>query len=142
MTDTPPVASPQYKAAQLIDGYLKLRAKKKALEAEHKKVLGPINALMEQLDGLMLGICDTVGTTTLKEEGIGTAFVGESTSASIKEPDAFKQFVIANERWDLVNWSANAEACVAYAAEAKVLPPGVTVSTARYMNVRSPTKKK
>lgn len=142
MSDTQPVAgqapaAPQYTAAQLIEIYLKLRAKKKAQEKENAAKLAPINEAMAQIDGMLLAICKQQGTDALKAKGIGTATPTVTIGYSIKEPEKFRAFVIAQQAWDMVDWKANKDACEQHAQENNgALPPGTARSAYEHMSVR------
>lgn len=138
---TQPVAAAPLAVPQLIAAYISVRDKKAALKKAQEEQMKPLNDLLNQLDAALLDHCIKSGTDSVKVNGIGTAFIATKKSASIQDPDSFKQFVIDNEAWDMVSWSAKVEACEAHAKEHGALPPGVNLSAYNAMNVRRASKK-
>jgi len=135
------VAAPQFTPAQLLEFFIKLRDQKKALAEKHAAEMKPINEAMAAIDTAMLAHCQQHGIDSIKVKGIGSATTAVSTSYSLENPEMFQQYVIANQRWDMINWAANKEACEGFTQEFKVLPPGVKSSSYRHMNVRRASKK-
>ena len=135
-----PAAAP-LAVGQLIAAFLSLRDKKKAMAERHRAEMAPLNELLERVDSALLAHCIANGIDSVRDKAIGSATKATKTNASIERPDEFRQFVIATEAWDMVNWSANVEAVTSYADAHKVLPPGVKLSSYQHMNVRKATKK-
>lgn len=138
---TPPVAQPELSAAQLIAVFIDIRDKIAAKKKEHAKELAPLSELKDRIDGLLLAQCQKIGVDALKAAGIGSATMAVKTTASLEDPDAFRNFVITNQQWDMVTWAAKVEPCEQHATEHGALPPGVKLSSFQHMNVRRASKK-
>ena len=52
-------------------------------------------------------------------------YLSTTYRASIADKQMFTDFVIAQKRWDMLDWKANAKAARAYVKNEKVLPPGI-----------------
>lgn len=143
MTDqAQPVAEPKLSAAQLIALYIQVRDQKSALAEQHQAQMKPLNDAMEMLDSKLLEMCIANGTDAVKVKGIGSATKSLKESCSIENPEDFKKFVIDNERWDMVSWSAKTEETKGYVQEHGALPPGVKISSYMKMSVRRAPKGK
>ncbi len=136
-----PVAAPQYTAAQLIDLFIQLRDKKGAMAEKHRAEMETITAPMAMVEGMLMDMCNKAGTDGLKAKGIGSASIITKKSASIDDPESFRQFIIDNEQWDMVSWSAKVEPVETYTNANAALPPGVKISAYNTMSVRRATKK-
>lgn len=142
MTDeNQPVADPQFSAAQLIALYIQVRDQKGEMAEKHAAEMKPLQDALNALDAKMMDICNMSGTDALKAKGIGTATKSVKRSASIEDPDSFKNFVITNQRWDMVSWSVKVDAAEQFVSEHKALPPGVKISAYNVMSVRRAPKK-
>lgn len=132
---------PALDAAALIDRYLQLRDRKRELEAVHKEQLKPYKQVMDEIEGRLLTLMQTTGVKSLPATS-GTAYQSTTPSATIKDRGAFREWVVQNEQFALVDWRANAPAVFTYIAENDgVPPPGVNTSTFTKVNVRRPNEK-
>ena len=112
-----PVAEPQLSAAQLIALYLQVRDQKGALAEKHANEMKALTDALNLLDAKLMDICNMSGTDALKAKGIGSATKSVKKSASIEDPETFKNFVIANEQWHMVSWSAKVDEVEAFVSE-------------------------
>ena len=119
----------------LIDRYVRLRDAIKAADDAHKKKLEKHRTMLEQLNGQLLELLNTAGGESIKTEH-GTAYRTTKTSASLEDPSLFRDFVIANEMFDLADIKANAPAVATYNEEHKALPPGVKLTSVNLVGVR------
>lgn len=115
--------------------YVSLRDKKKEIEERHKEELKSINDTMAKLTDLMMSSLDTAGAQSIKTSE-GTVYVSARYSASLADPKAFMDYVIANNKFDLLDRKANATACRDFVAETGSQPPGVNLSAIRTLGVR------
>lgn len=158
MTDTttiPPVAGQLNEAAQavnydefagftpdmMIAFYVKLRDR---IEAENKAFAKRMEAAKEKkakLEGLMLKILQANGAQSIKS-AYGTVYQNVKKSATVGDMGVFRDFVIDNGQFELVDMKANAGACEEYLAEhGGALPPGVNFSQHVTVGVRRGDKK-
>lgn len=121
--------------AQIVDSYIKIRDKKKALEAEQKEALKPYNDALEQLEARALEILNQSGVESMKTSA-GTVYLSTRTSATIADRSAFMQYIEANGAFELLDVRANKTAVEEYLAEHQDLPPGVSVKAVSAANFR------
>lgn len=115
--------------------YVALRDKKKEIEERHKAELQDINDTMNKLTEVMMQTLETVGAQSIKTSQ-GTVYVSARYSASLADPKAFMDYVIANKKFELLDRKANATACRDFVAETGSQPPGVNMSAIRTLGVR------
>jgi hypothetical protein len=104
--------------------YVALRDKIKEIGERQKAELEPFKALLEQLNGILLGHLNTVGAERVGTAH-GTVYKTAKKSASVSDKSAFWAYVIAQGNFDLVDKSANKTAVEAHIAEHGTTPPGV-----------------
>ena len=124
---------------QLVDQYVRLRDKLKESDDAHKKKTEQARAYLMMLNGKLLERLADVGGESVKTPH-GTVYQSTKRSASIADGDAFRQYVITNGHFDLVDWRANANAVDDFIKEHGAVPPGVNFSTMLTVGVRRPTK--
>src|ERR1043165_10118915 len=138
---SPPGQPPTLNVNQLIDSYVQLRDRKRLLESQHKEALKPYVKVMEEIEGQLLQIMQQSGVKTLTGTG-GNAHQSLKKRATIRDAEAFQNYVIENELWHLADWKANANAVFDHIQEHNgVPPPGVNPSSYVAVNVRRPTDK-
>jgi hypothetical protein len=120
----------------LVAKYVQLRDKKAQLEQAQKEKLAPVNAMLDKIEGVLLGQFDQLGVDSMKT-GAGTAYTSSKTSATVADRDAFLQtFVIPNGAWEYLTNHVNKSAVEAYKAANEELPPGINWSEVRTLNIR------
>lgn len=125
---------------KLIDHYVQLRDRKRLMESQHKEALKPFNALMEEIEGRLLKHMHDTGATSIATPG-GSAYQTTKKSATIKDGSAFRTFVVSNQKFELVDWRANAIAVFDFIKESGGQPPpGVNASTYVSVGVRRPNE--
>lgn len=125
---------------KLIGMYVKLRDRIKAKDDEAKAAIKPAKELLELMNNRILDELNKAGGDSIKAP-TGTAYRTSRTTASLADPAAFRDFVIANELFDMVDWKANAKAVQDHNQEFGALPPGVNVATVFLVGVRRPGEK-
>lgn len=118
-----------------VEQYIKLRDKIKEIEARHKEELKVYKETLEKLNAVILAHLTQVGGESIRTSA-GTAYITEKKSASLADPQAFMDYVISNEAWDLLDRKANSTAVADYISEHKAPPPGVNFSTTNLVGVR------
>jgi hypothetical protein len=126
---------PKLDIAKRVGQYIQLRDLIKREDDAHKERMKPKRELLEQLNGVLLGLVDQAGGESVRTEA-GTVYRTEKKSASLADPDAFMRFVISSEAWDLLDRKANATAVFDFIAENNAPPPGVNANVAYVVGVR------
>ena len=80
-------------ADELIGQYIKLRNYVASENEKHEQRLKPYNDGMVAIEGTITEMMNTLGVTSLKAEGVGTAFRQEWTSVKMADREVFDQFV-------------------------------------------------
>jgi hypothetical protein len=125
---------------KLINQYVLLRDRKRAIEAQHTAQLAPYRKVMSELEGLMLDYMQRAGVDSVSTSG-GTAYQSTKRSATIKDGAAFRKFVVETGAYNLVDWRANANAVFDYlGAHEGTPPPGVNPSSRVTVNFRRPNE--
>lgn len=120
---------------ELVSQYVRLRDKIKEVEDAHKAKLKDAKEHLENLNNTLLSRLNDLGGESVKTAS-GTVYRTTKRSASIADGDTFRQFVISNEAFDLVDWRANANAVDDFIKEQNAPPPGVNFSTTYTVGVR------
>lgn len=128
-------AQPKVGIDTRVDQYIKLRDKIKEIEARHKEELKVYKETLEKLNAVILAHLTQMGGESIRTAA-GTAYVTEKKSASLADPQAFMDYVISNEAWDLMDRKANSTAVADFIAEHNAPPPGVNFSTTYVVGVR------
>lgn len=119
----------------LVSQYIRLRDKIKEVEDAHKEKLKNAKEHLDSLNNTLLDRLNQLGGESVKTQH-GTVYRTTRRSASITDGDTFRQFVIANEAFDLVDWRANAIAVDDFIKDQNAPPPGVNFSTTYTVGVR------
>jgi hypothetical protein len=120
---------------QRVAQYVKLRDKIKKLDDTHKDNMKPYREMLDQLNGVILSALNDIGGESIRTEA-GTAYRTEKKSASLADPEAFMQFVVENDAWDLLDRKANVTAVADFIDENNGPPPGVNYSTRFEVGIR------
>lgn len=120
---------------ELVRQYVLLRDKIREAEDAHKAKLKDAKEHLEKLNNTLLERLNALGGESVKTAS-GTVYRTTKRSASIKDGDTFRRFVIENEAFDLVDWRANATAVDDFIQEQQAPPPGVDFSTTYTVGVR------
>lgn len=124
----------------VIAGYLKLRNKKEAIEAETKDKVKDIKEKMAKLEAWLKAKADADGVTSFKT-GSGTAFLTTTDFATVADWDAVLDYIRENEAFDMLEKRVSKNAVRGYIEANKAVPPGVNYGTKLDVNVRKPTLK-
>ena len=120
---------------ELVRRYVLLRDRIKEADDAHKSKLKDAKDHLEKLNNTLLARLNDVGGESVKTSH-GTVYRTTRRTASIADGDAFRQFVISNEAFDLVDWKANANAVDDFIKQETAPPPGVNFTTAFTVGVR------
>lgn len=140
-TPTPTISLPQnITSGQLIAQFLKLRNRIKEKEDEQKKALAPAKEMLALMNAKLLDMLNQAAVDSIAAPD-GTAYKTERSTASISEGQEFRDYVVANELFDLLDWKANATAVKDHINEFGAPPPGVKLTTVLTVNVRTASGK-
>ena len=110
---------------EMITTYIALRDKKAAIEKEQKAVVKQYDDAMEQIENFLMGHLRAQKLTNMACEA-GVAFIKRKRSATVADTELFREFVISNQNFDLVDFRAKPEPVEDYAKEHEgQVPPGV-----------------
>jgi hypothetical protein len=125
---------------KVIETYLKLRAKKEAIESEAKEKVVEIKANLLKLEAYLKEKMDAEGETS-KKTPFGTAFITTTDFAQVGDWDATLSFIKENEAWDMLEKRVSKTAVRGYIDANKAVPDGVNYGTRIDVNVRKPVNK-
>jgi hypothetical protein len=125
---------------KVIETYLKLRAKKEAIESEAKEKVVEIKANLLKLEAYLKEKMDAEGETS-KKTPFGTAFITTTDFAQVGDWDATLSFIKENEAWDMLEKRVSKTAVRGYIDANKAVPDGVNYGTRIDVNVRKPVSK-
>jgi hypothetical protein len=120
------------------NAYVKIREEIKRLDDAHKEVMRPHRERLEKLNSFLLNRLNDLGCDSIRSSS-GTIYRTERKTASLADADAFMQFVIANQAFDLLDRKANTTAVSEFIATHNAPPPGVNFSTTYLVGVRRGT---
>jgi hypothetical protein len=123
----------------LIGQYVKLRDRIEQVDAAHKEKMKPAREMLESLNNQILDALNKTGGKSISTAN-GTAYRTAKSSASIEDAVSFRDYVIANELWEMLDWRANKTAVEEHLKDYEAPPPGVKFSSVFVVGVRRPAK--
>ena len=120
--------------------YVAVRDAKKRLEDEQKAAAKQYTDILNVLEGKLQEFFTTPGQDSAPT-GAGTAYLSTTYRASIADKQVFTDFIIAKQRWDLLDWKANAKAARAYVKNEKVPVPGINLTGITKVRINRPGQK-
>lgn len=122
---------------EVVAAYIKLRAKKEAMEAKTKAEVKEIVEKMDKFEGWLKQQADAQGVTSFKTKH-GTAFLKTTDYANVESWDATLAYILDNKAFDLLNKAVSKVAVRGYIDANKAVPPGVNYGTKIEVEVRKP----
>lgn len=122
-------------AKQVIDAYQKLREQRSQLKRAYEADDEVLKDKMRKLDAWLLKTMDEVGTDQLKGNG-SIAFITTSDRANASDWGEFWNWLAENKRLDMLEKRVSTKTVMEYYREFAELPPGISVSIERTVNVR------
>lgn len=123
-----------------VAGYLAVRDKIKEMEERHAQEKLELIKYRDYLEKKLSEFMTANNLDNIKT-AVGTAHWNTRRTASLADPDAFMQFVIANQQFDLLDRKANSAAVTQYVEKHNMLPPGCNLNTIQTVGVRRPSGK-
>jgi hypothetical protein len=111
-----------------VEQFVKLRDLIKSRDDEHKKAMKPLRETLESLNSVLLAHLNDMGGNSIATDA-GTAYRTEKKSASLADSEAFMDYVIANQAFDLLDRKANVTAVEEHIKENDAPPPGVSYTS-------------
>jgi hypothetical protein len=116
--------------------YTELRDKNAAIDKKAKEEKAKNTSIMEDIAAWFAIKAQEEGLKTVPTT-VGTAYWSTHHSATTAEPTVFKQFVIDNALWDLLETRPAKTAVKSYVEGHGVPPPGVNYSSIQVFNLRA-----
>jgi len=115
--------------------YVALRDKIREMNKAHEEAIKPYEDALFQLNSVLLQHLTAQNVESVKTE-FGTVYKSRRYSASIQDVEAFWDYVVQNQAWELVDKRANANACADHATQTGNPPPGLNFSSIYTAGVR------
>jgi hypothetical protein len=119
----------------LIEKYIQLRDKIKAVKDAQKKQLEPYNAALARLEGLLLIALDQAGVENMRAKS-GTVYKAAVTSATVRDWTLTLAYIREHELWELLERRVSKIAVAAVMEERAEDVPGVEVTQVTALHVR------
>ena len=116
--------------------YIWCRDTIKKMDEEHDRKTKEFKDIMQQLSGHLQSFLDASGVDTAQVKGVGTIMTSTRYTASLADPKVFMDFVITNNRFELLDRKANATAVKEYVQENNASPPGCNLTAHKTVGVR------
>jgi len=119
-----------------VEQFIALRDARRDLKKNYEDTDRGLRVLQETLEGQLSAFMSANKTENLKTAH-GTCYTTVRYSASLADADAFMNFVISNQAYDLLDRRANANAVRDYLSEhPKSTVPGCNLSALEHVGVR------
>lgn len=120
---------------KIVERYVKLRDRKTQMDAAHKAAVAEIANAMERLENAFKTTLDKMGVEAVRTEH-GTVFKSISTSVTVADKVAFKEYLQETGNWELADIRAGKAAIEHFRQENDDLPPGINWRQAITIGVR------
>ncbi len=115
--------------------YVKLRDIIAEEDKAHKDTMAPKRQLLLDMNALLLDKLHALKVDSITAPA-GTVYITTKRSASIQDGEAFWEFVLKQQAFDLIDRKANAPAIADFVEQFKTLPPGVNLTVTELVGVR------
>lgn len=115
--------------------YLELRDEVEAIDRKAKAKKAELTKIMVDIENWFALTAEEQGLKTIPTLA-GTAYWAVHTSASVAEAAVFRDYVISNQAWDLIETRASKTAVKSFIEGHGEPPPGVNFSSIRVFNLR------
>jgi hypothetical protein len=121
--------------SDVVRTYVALRDKKNEIKRRHSEELAPLNEKMEKIEGWLQRNLMEQGLQSQRTEN-GTAYLSTDTKATVKDRDAFFEWVIKNERWDFLESRVSKSVVRDYLEETGEIVPGINYEATQVVRIR------
>lgn len=119
----------------VVRGFVKLRDKKNEIKRRHSEELAPINEKMATLEAWLQR--DLLQRKVQSQKtAAGTAYLSTDARATVKDRDAYLNFVKEKEMWDLLENRVSKTVVRDYLEETGEVVPGVHYEVSQVVRVR------
>ena len=122
-------------AEKFVGQFVALRDKLKAMDAAHDEARKPLREAMDVISGRLTELLEATSSEAIRTSS-GTVYTITRYTASLADPEAFMNHVVATEQFELLDRKANATAVREYVEEHKALPPGCNLNPIKTVGVR------
>lgn len=119
--------------------YVMVRDRIKEVEDRHTAELKPLRDIQERLTGLISQFMEANNITDNLKSKSGTCYLSTRYTASLADPEAFMNYVIKSQKFELLDRRANTTAVKDYVQENNELPAGCNLNAVQTLGVRRPT---
>jgi hypothetical protein len=123
------------KLSEAIALYIELRDEKAQLRKQFTASVEGLDLKLKKLEAMFLKAFEKTGQNSAKAD-TGTAFIKERTTDKVVDREAYIAFLQAEGHFDMIESRVNKTALDEYIEEHEDLPPGITRSVERIINVR------
>jgi hypothetical protein len=120
---------------QAASKYLELRTEVDRIDREAKNKKAELNKVMADLENWFALAAEEQGLKTIPTT-VGTVYWSTHNAATVAEPAVFRDYVINNSAWDLIETRASKTAVKSFIEGHGEPPPGVNFSSVRVFNLR------
>jgi regulatory protein YycH of two-component signal transduction system YycFG len=120
---------------ELVEQYIKLRDKKAEIKREYELKVEKLDAVLDKIEVTLLKTFQDSGLDSVSTKA-GTAYTSTRSSAKVADKDAFMEFVIEGKNWEFLENRCSKEAVEQFKAAHNDLPPGISWTEIRTVNVR------
>lgn len=124
------------KTGEVIAKYVTLRDKKNKLVREQKEEVAKYTEKLDMIETWLLREYQKEGLTSQKGLDGSTAFIKSADTCTVKDRDAFLNFIKDNDHFELADIRASKTVIRDYMEETGNLPPGLSWSSIDKINVR------
>lgn len=120
---------------ELVEKYIALRDKKAEKKKAYDLSIAHDDEVLDKIEAVLLKTFQETGLESVSTKA-GTAYTSNRASAKVADKDAFMEFVIEGKNWEFLENRVSKEAVEQYKAANDDLPPGISWSEIRTVNVR------
>lgn len=123
------------KAERVIEAYTILRDKRSELKRAYEADDAVLTGKMDRLEAWLLKTMQDVGTDQLKGNG-AIAYISTKDRAKSDDWGTFWEWLAENKRLDMLEKRVATKTIMEYFEEFQELPPGISITRERTVNVR------
>lgn len=117
-----------------VEQFIKVRDIIKRMDDEYEEKVTEWKDILEKLRGEIQAFLNDNGLKNLRTPA-GSCYTSEKSTASLADPEAFMNYVTANNAFDLLDRRANGTAVKDFVKKHKSLPPGCNLNTIQTLGV-------
>lgn len=122
-------------AEQLVDTYVQLRDRKKAIQDKHKEELAPINELMYKIEMGLLDALNNDGAQSIKTSA-GTAYKKIRTNAKVVDWNTTLPYIIEHDLTHMLVQKLGSASVAEFVEANGTAPPGVSITSDLTVGIR------